>query len=534
MPKLPQQRWPWSELLIIVLLLSFIVLLTSLKSYAIGSAEMNISDPNPGLDGKHHRKFRILPAAIETAGILAIEIAWYEWQIELNKQDYDFPRTWAGQKRRWNHLYGVRFDDNEFAINMGHAYYNGSYYYDVARVLGASFFESWLFTLATSSVWEATVEHREVFSLNDTIVTPVGGAAIGEAFYQLGAFFSRSSPNIANKILMTLFSPAHTFNEIAGITQPKSATAVTTLGFPSDVSHRFVLSMSGGTTTRTSLDHEQSNELELRFETELRTIPEYGTIGEVSRTLSGGGELSRILLLYSQGSEGLNDLRVYTQASIFGRYNQNVKDKSDNLVGQSLFLGVATAFDLSIARTPLFQDFIGIMHVLGPSVDTNVYIGETNVHATLDGFIDFAMPRSMAINSLGTMSTANSTTKSILEEEKYTYSWGYSSMARIEVAWRGLHLGGTFEYNWFDSIEGRDRHQEEYTSENGYYHPGITNDFNVRDGRILATIFCMWQPTDSPFTLRIGHEYWERVGHAAGVTEWRYDRRLNLGIAVII
>ncbi len=90
-------------------------------------------------------EFRLLPAIAETGSILALEIGRYEWQIELNKKDFDFDRTLADQKRRYDRLYGFRFDDNGFGINMGHAYYNGSFYYDVARVLGGSFAEAWLF-----------------------------------------------------------------------------------------------------------------------------------------------------------------------------------------------------------------------------------------------------------------------------------------------------------------------------------------------------------------------------------------------------
>jgi len=308
--------------------------------------------------------FRLLPAALETGGILALEIVWYEWQIELNKQDFDFDRTWAGQRRRYDRLYGFRFDDNAFGINMGHAYYNGSFYYDVARVLGGSFAESWLFTLATSTLWEMTIEHREVLSLNDTIVTPAGGAAIGEAFYQLGLFFERGSPTVANRVLTTLFSPAQTLNDAFGLTAVPRTDDVDRWGLPKDAYHRFVIAAGYGLTTRGSADHEHSQEFELRLDTDLLTVPEYDHAGSLSRSLTAGA-LSHVNVLYALAPNDLKDLRVFTQASVWGYYWQTLEGDEAALRGTVSYAGGATAFDLSIAETPDFTDFLGIMHLFG-------------------------------------------------------------------------------------------------------------------------------------------------------------------------
>ena len=139
---------------------------------------------------------------------MALGVGWYESQIELNKLDFDFDRTWRDQTRRLFTTDGYRFDDNNRVLNVGHAFM-GAYYHQFARQNGGGMAEALLFDFVTSSTWELTVEHREVISLNDTVTTSLGGVAVGESLYQLGDFFARSRPTVANRILMGLFSPAH-------------------------------------------------------------------------------------------------------------------------------------------------------------------------------------------------------------------------------------------------------------------------------------------------------------------------------------
>jgi len=471
---------------------------------------------------------RLLPASLETGGILALEILWYESTIEMNKLDWDFSRDWEGQARRWRNLDGVRFDDNSFALNMGHAYYNGSFYYDISRVLGGSILQSWLFTLATSSVWEGTVEHREVFSLNDTIVTPAGGAAIGEAFFQLGRFFERGSPTVANRLLTTLFSPAQTLNDLLGLTRPERAREVDDLGLPTDVWHRFELDLGGAISDRATGSFRP--EAYLSLDTDLMAVPGHARPGDLTRTLDDG-QWSRVRVVFARGAGALDALGVYTQASLWGRYRQRLRAEGSALFGHSLFWGAATAFDLSIARLPSFCDFIGIMHVIGPATDATWHLGALSLRAGVVGFLDFANPRAIAWDELKRSGAAIPTTKSILEKEGYTHAWGVTGAAQLEARWRGLELSCELRYDWFDSIEGRDRFQESFTSPTGVYHAGIADDFNVRDQRRTLRTSLSWQLPGRRLGLRLWAEDWLRGGQARGV-EVRY-RAQRLGASLL-
>lgn len=476
-------------------------------------------------------RLRVVPATLETGAILALEILWYESAIELNKRDFDFARSWDGQANRWRH--GVRFDDNGWGINMGHAYYNGSFYYDISRVLGGSILESWLFTLATSSVWEGTVEHREVFSVNDTIVTPAGGAAIGETFFQLGRFFDRGSPTAANRILTTLFSPAQSLNDLMGLTRPVRTADVDALGFPSDVWHRFELDLGAAFSSRGQPSGTFRLEPSLDVETDLVAVPGHGRPGDLARTLRDG-EWTRARFFFTRDDVAIRELSLYAQASLWGRYHQELRAEGASLFGHNLFWGAATAFDFSIARLQSFDDFIGVMHVAGPMADATGYFGRLVVRGSLAAFLDFAMPRAIAYDELKRRGTVLPATKSVLEREGYTYAWGVTGAARLEARWRGLAAECELRYDGFDSIEGLDRHQQSYTSGVGVQYPGLVDDFNVRDQRRALRASVSWQPTEYPWALKLWAEDWLRTGQAKGVEVTYRAQRLGVSVGAVL
>ena len=61
--------------------------------------------------------------------------------------------------------------------------YNGSLYFNAGRSNGFNFWQSELFAIGGSAMWELFME-CEYPSTNDIIATPVGGAALGEVFYR--------------------------------------------------------------------------------------------------------------------------------------------------------------------------------------------------------------------------------------------------------------------------------------------------------------------------------------------------------------
>lgn len=78
---------------------------------------------------------------------------------------------------------GFDWDNDHLSTNMFAHPYHGSLYFNAGRANGFNFWQSELFALGGSAMWELFME-SEYPSTNDIIATPIGGAALGEVFYR--------------------------------------------------------------------------------------------------------------------------------------------------------------------------------------------------------------------------------------------------------------------------------------------------------------------------------------------------------------
>ncbi|MBD5290267.1 MAG: DUF3943 domain-containing protein [Bacteroides sp.] len=83
-----------------------------------------------------------------------------------------------------NFRHGFYWDNDHLSTNMFAHPYNGSLYYEAGRSNGFNYWQSELFAISGSAMWELFME-REYPSTNDIIATPIGGAALGEVFYRV-------------------------------------------------------------------------------------------------------------------------------------------------------------------------------------------------------------------------------------------------------------------------------------------------------------------------------------------------------------
>lgn len=94
--------------------------------------------------------------------------------------DYSYI-SWNSIKR--NFRKGFVWDNDMLATNTFMHPYNGSLYYGAGRANGFNYWQSTLFSLGGSAMWEFFMEN-EYPSINDIIATPVGGAVIGETLFR--------------------------------------------------------------------------------------------------------------------------------------------------------------------------------------------------------------------------------------------------------------------------------------------------------------------------------------------------------------
>ena len=120
-----------------------------------------------------------------------------------------YPKIW------WNNIsYGFEWDDNTFMINQwGHPYQGGTYF-SAGRGNGLSFWESAPLSAFGALTWEYLAERHKP-SLNDLIVTTLGGIALGEMFHR-SAWLIRDTAD-TGKSRMTREIIAAVFDPITGI-----------------------------------------------------------------------------------------------------------------------------------------------------------------------------------------------------------------------------------------------------------------------------------------------------------------------------
>lgn len=104
------------------------------------------------------------------------------WAFDRYIQNGDFAHI-SFNTIKENFKHGFIWDNDKLGTNTFLHPYNGSLYFNAARANGYNFWQSELFAIAGSGMWEMFME-CEYPSTNDIIATPIGGAAIGEILYR--------------------------------------------------------------------------------------------------------------------------------------------------------------------------------------------------------------------------------------------------------------------------------------------------------------------------------------------------------------
>jgi hypothetical protein len=117
----------------------------------------------------------------------------------------------------WDNLWTVPvYDKDPFSVNqLGHPY-QGSIYYGAARSAGLNYWESLLYTIGGSFVWETYGETTPP-SINDHIATGIGGTFVGEALFRMASLLLEGggeTPGFWRELGAALISPPTGFNRL--------------------------------------------------------------------------------------------------------------------------------------------------------------------------------------------------------------------------------------------------------------------------------------------------------------------------------
>ena len=104
-------------------------------------------------------------------------------------------------------------DQDDWAINyIGHPV-AGAYYYNAVRSQNATWWQSFLFSTVQSFIWEYFIEGcAEQPSIQDLIVTPIGGMALGEPAHLATMAMRRNGFNFIEKVVTFIINPMFVLN----------------------------------------------------------------------------------------------------------------------------------------------------------------------------------------------------------------------------------------------------------------------------------------------------------------------------------
>ena len=224
-------------------------------------------------------------------------------------------------------------DADSISTNFGGHVAAGTFYYMFARANRVSVPEAFLWTLGTSTLWEL-IEFKEPVSINDMIVTPVSGLAIGEAFTQLSGWFDRNGSSKLSKALAVIFNPMKKFHDWMDKAEPRRDPAYS--GW-----HEFRAGASGQVLWQ---DGHTYPGIAVEFATRLFRAPGYGEAGGTGFGFADGN-VSAIGLTATIAGGQTVDFLFDTETALVGHYSRDLRTDGEGLSGWDLFVGGTAGYE---------------------------------------------------------------------------------------------------------------------------------------------------------------------------------------------
>lgn len=395
---------------------------------------------------------------IRTAIELIITLGFGQYGYLLSKdtmaRDWDYPTLKEAWRSKTDGS-GYRFDDNSYFVNRDHAY-AGVLYYTIARNNGFSSYESFLINLAASSVWEFIVEYREVVSLNDQVLTPIGGFVIGEALFQIQKIFDKPGNSLVKKSLGYIFqSPRNFHRYVDKFTRPedKFAAALNEAGFNRDVWSKFELYAGQASSNKSPEDGVQ-----IGMNAQVINIPVYDEPGR-RRDILMDTAFSQLVIERSMGNIEPNHFLLMARIAMAAYYQKDLgADQKGNLQGYNFWIGPASRvqFKHSYTTDSRYQDQQAIVNVLGGIMQLTYYQAGFKITANFEVYGDFAMIKSYNLDQYQA-EHGDSLLPRVVRANDYYYGMGFTTNGHLIVEYGkwSLEAGSSF----FQQSAIKDRHR---------------------------------------------------------------------------
>jgi len=435
--------------------------------------------------------------------------------------------TWKDQSRRIFNIKNWHFDANCFDLNWPH-YIAGALYYNIARANSLGKNDAFLLTLASSSFWEFFIEHRSDISLNDQIITPLGGLVLGEVWYQLGNFLSNRT-GLAYSILGFL-NPIVKLNRWMDGGRQGSENDSAEPGW-------YDLSVvMGNRYEQPDSQGAGPNFLFAGFHSQIIHPREFGRPGRIGGYYRNP-VFSEVKLALSFGKKGIEEIDIFSRLVFFAYMRQEI---AENHRGYSYYLGLGSGFtlfrkrmtgtmdscdikpqkgrDIDLEAPRDFSDKFSIFHLIGPVFDWTFSSNQFRLRMILDGYLDFALVNATAFSKYSEDHDIRAT-KTTLLYYNYYYGLGTTLSSTLVFSFKNIILEGSARYHLFDSIEGADAHQEE-----------VADDLHLRDYRVIYQVKMGYRFPPTPLEIEVSYEGIVRGGVIESVRSQISDRRFFIGL----
>ncbi len=449
------------------------------------------------------------------------------WASNSFPEDRDFAIDADAQFSRVFLLEGLRFDSNQFSLNWSHVL-AGAVYYQFGRTNGQSWFYSWMMSVAGSTWWEIVGEPKEVISINDQIVTGLGGFATGEPWYRIGHFLCHQRGLVPRAL--GFLNPAVKLNHWLDRKDPAAEDFVPPGWHEFRVSVGARRASAGGIVSGTDLT--------FGLEARLIDLPEYGRSGTVRRAVRDP-YVSEITVDYATRGGHAEETRFETRAVTWGRFVQKIDAGGD---GYSLTLGLGSSFELfkkrpladydadpvpvktDLSRLRLeeprrFTDKLALLHVAGPVLDLTVFRRGLKLRTVVEAYLDFGLVNAAALNDYSRLHDISGL-KTTVFYYGYYYGLGGTVSASARLDWKGFRIRGLASFGAWSSIDDLDRFQAE-----------VTNNARMGDSRVRLLAGLGWRVPGTALEAFAELEEVRRRGRIADFGAGGRETKIYAGVA---
>jgi hypothetical protein len=370
---------------------------------------------------------------LEISGLLGI--GFMDYMVKYSS-DSEYSTFWEGFKEKISGN-GIRLDEDGGQTNIGHAL-AGDFYYSVARSNNYSFWGSSLITLSSTLVWELGFEHLEIFSINDIIVTSVGGIGAGEPLYRTSSYLLKNTSGFFPHFFAFLLSPPTAIHY--AIDSPPSGNSEVPEEDPS-----FLLDFEMGYARLNMDEIKNKNLLLLGFHNELFTIHSFSEPGKKSHFYSEP-IYSEIDFCLTTSLSGLEMLWGRTKVTYLGYYFKDISEAGE---GYEWILGAETGI-LGEKTVEFYRDWLFRIDVAGIQHLFRYYSGEFILENQILAAGTFALMKPLAAEKYTKLYP--STGPSLFASHLYYYFYGLSLETTLDFQYRWFRAGGRAGYNFLHSI----------------------------------------------------------------------------------